>query len=463
MRLKRCSLSNSETEPENDVQETNKPLNSDKSANNVSCQNAGRVQTRSSNKAYRNSTTNRAVKQSIRRDMKEDKGKHGQKETKRKGRNAEKAVVERTDEKNAKSKGNEPVRRQTRKRAKLDPESSDTMHTKEKSDKDSNAEEGIKMKILIGEEDNVEADSQYTEMKDKLVKENNIGTQNIKTERTDINVKAEIGGHHETFEDFIDCFSETESDLIGKKKSITESVKMDINKIEDDSIKNYSCKFCSKNFRTKALVIGHALAVHSDRQFRCKLCSEVFTGKAAILKHVRTHESKIQHFPINEDKGQHSSIRKTGNVPRPFSGTNCGVCGVEIKNREQLREHFKIHNNKRVKCDECEKLFRDKYSLQRHKIVTHSTEKNVKCDQCNKVFKLRDNMILHKKRFHERHFECEICGTKQPTVYTLKKHVEKVHEKKNLIVCDLCGEGFVYPYRFKVRFRKPDIFNRLHS
>ena len=383
--------------------------------------------------------------------MKEDKGKQGQKETKRKGRNAEKAVVEHTDEKNAKSKGNKPVRRQTRKRARLDPKSSDTMHTKKKSDKDFDAEEGIKMEILESEEDNVKVDSQYTEMKNKLVKENDIGTQNIKTESTDINVKAEICGQYETFEDFIDCVAETERDLIRKKKGSTDSVKSD-NKIEnDDFIQHFACKFCSKKFRTKALVIGHALAVHSDRQFRCKLCSEVFTGKAAILKHVRTHESKIQH-PINADKGQHSSIRKIGNAPRPFSETKCGVCGVETKNREQLREHFKIHNNKRVKCDECEKLFRDKYSLQRHKIVTHSTEKNVKCDQCNKEFKLRDNMILHKKRFHERHFECEICGTKQPTAYTLKKHVEKVHEKKNLIVCDLCGEGFVYPYRFKVRF-----------
>ena len=361
-----------------------------------------RVQTRLSNRRSSNKAEKRTCIQdkfNSNKEIKEKKGKQNKIEAQRKEKSADKIPILNNKERNEKASGpSKIVRSQARKRAKLEPKSNEAMHSKENSVK-----AGIEMQIHASQEENFE-EKVYTEMENieerlytemKGIKGNGLRTQSTESESMDITVKSNTERKCEKIEDL-------EMEFVSDCDFIV--TKQDGNDIKD---------------------------------------------KEAIFKHDRT----IHHIQINEDKNQHSNINKTGETPRAFLELKCGICGLEAKNRADFREHlFKVHNNKRVKCDQCERPFRDSYALRRHKIVKHSTDKNVKCDVCNKVFKLHDNMILHRQRFHERRFACEICGANQPTAYTLKKHVEMVHEKKNLFVCDICGEGFIYAHRFRVRY-----------
>lgn len=55
---------------------------------------------------------------------------------------------------------------------------------------------------------------------------------------------------------------------------------------------------------------------------------------------------------------------------------------------------------KMFSCDECEKKFRQKRDLARHK-YTHTGEKPFSCDTCGKKFARKDKMRIH-MRAHKK-------------------------------------------------------------
>ena len=48
---------------------------------------------------------------------------------------------------------------------------------------------------------------------------------------------------------------------------------------------------------------------------------------------------------------------------------------------------------KNFKCDECDKSFGEKATLEKHISAVHRNEKNFKCDQCGKYFSLKQKFI----------------------------------------------------------------------
>ena len=221
----------------------------------------------------------------------------------------------------------------------------------------------------------------------------------------------------------------------------------------EDRVKPYFCKLCDKLFVTPSMVIRHVRGVHaSDTPYQCKECEKQFKDKDSVLKHVRIHRVKTHSCDMcGKSFVDDYRLRNHKKTHEKSTVYQCDICRSEFKDRTEYRQHLSSeHGKMKLKCEECGSLFRDGFSLRRHVIVKHTSEKTVKCDICLKAFKLKDNMLLHKRRFHEAKYSCEICGTKQPSLSTLKKHKEVVHEKKNKLICDICGKTFMYRHRFKV-------------
>ncbi len=66
------------------------------------------------------------------------------------------------------------------------------------------------------------------------------------------------------------------------------------------------------------------------------------------------------------------------------------------------------------KCEDCDKVYNKKHSLQKHKRVKHSTIESLQCAKCEKYF-------VNK--------------------YSLKDHLRLVHPSK-LQFCTFCGSSF---------------------
>ena len=82
-----------------------------------------------------------------------------------------------------------------------------------------------------------------------------------------------------------------------------------------------------------------------------------------------------------------------------------------------------------LKCEVCEKLFREKSKLSRHMFV-HTGERPHKCGHCEKAFSVDYNLKTH-LRIHtgEKPFKCKFssCGRNFSQSGNLKSHLVTQH------------------------------------
>lgn len=92
-------------------------------------------------------------------------------------------------------------------------------------------------------------------------------------------------------------------------------------------------------------------------------------------------------------------------------------------------------------CDDCEAVFNNISSLNRHKII-HTGEKYFECDICHKVYTLKENLKCH-KRIHTgvKPYQCNVCNSAFLQKSHLKSHHARNHsgEKQK---CDRCKKSY---------------------
>ena len=96
--------------------------------------------------------------------------------------------------------------------------------------------------------------------------------------------------------------------------------------------------------------------------------------------------------------------------------------------------------NTAFQCNQCGKLFRDKYNRKRHEVVIHSTKgtssqhtvnKIFKCNICNKKYKLQRYLLAHQQKHHKSDLKCLLCPERFASANQLKLHVKLQHNNNN--------------------------------
>jgi len=81
---------------------------------------------------------------------------------------------------------------------------------------------------------------------------------------------------------------------------------------------------------------------------------------------------------------------------------------------EHLQSHSQTFMGKTSPCEICGKLLKNKYSLKAHVEAVHEKKKGGEfaCDMCGKILKSKASLDYHKRSVHtqEYPFRCEICG-----------------------------------------------------
>jgi len=145
----------------------------------------------------------------------------------------------------------------------------------------------------------------------------------------------------------------------------------------------------------------------------CHMCDYATNGKSDLTKHLAVH-----------------------GIGDRFK---CDQCDKHFATKCSLQKHIKCHSSNRQKCNQCGKTYATEKTLTQHILIIHS-EKRLKCDECEKVFSTIARLNLHKKSIHVlKSFKCDQCKFRSKTNWELKRHINIVHNVcADLYNCDLC-------------------------
>ena len=167
----------------------------------------------------------------------------------------------------------------------------------------------------------------------------------------------------------------------------------------------------------------------ADGKVSCKLCGKIFNFEI----HLKNHLKYIHHQKM---------------IPEP-----------EMIKNEQIKNEPKKKSSAGLKCEKCQRIFRNENVLKKHdlhcnKTVTTNAElkpKNdmTKCEICQKNF-LKKFINIHMETMHSGHQEptpkeksseitCTKCKEILPNVKLLERHMYTFHQSK---ICHICDKKF---------------------
>ena len=220
---------------------------------------------------------------------------------------------------------------------------------------------------------------------------------------------------------------------------------------------NYNCDICELTFQNKARFNEHKRNVHLEREINCHICRKN-VKKLRLTYHLKTaHRSKTYECIIcGKSLASLSGLQTHEESHRNSSNQNkCDMCDKTLVSVVNLKRHIKqIHEKseklfpaakikipaKKSKCTLCSKevVYMDSH------LKTHSINEKVKCEACEKIFKNYSGLSVHEKRVHgsKHKLKCNVCDKTYFTVNVLKLHVLRAHDKKKTITCEVCNMKF---------------------
>lgn len=134
----------------------------------------------------------------------------------------------------------------------------------------------------------------------------------------------------------------------------------------------------------------------------------------------------------------------------------CPHCSVEFKCKQTFRFHLRniCYNEQQVdpekpedvkhcfRCDECDKAFKYKSTLDSHK----QTHNPLYCEVCMKLVRDSEALAMHKESHTP--FQCNQCEENFPVFKALHKHYIDVHNPTEPFTCPHCKTTFASLKRF---------------
>ncbi|KAJ8866914.1 hypothetical protein PR048_032776 [Dryococelus australis] len=214
----------------------------------------------------------------------------------------------------------------------------------------------------------------------------------------------------------------------------------------------FRCAKCKKFFRSLAEISTHFKRIHLNvKQSECQICFKKFFDDKALLVHIRNH---LDYRPFtcsfceatfysNRDMRAHKKIHEDLKLP-------CSKCGKVFRNAHLLNAHSRYHTGKcKYECASCGAAFVKKASLRDH-ITTHFATKAFTCEHCDKAFWSRRHLFRH-RQVHTENYKCELCGRVCHALPMFEKHVLTHLDKYN---CKNCGVEFTAVRKLQEHYKK---------
>lgn len=202
----------------------------------------------------------------------------------------------------------------------------------------------------------------------------------------------------------------------------------------------FPCDLCNKCYGRTSHLWKHVNRVHKGHEdVTCPYCLKTSASK----DHLATHISKIHRYePDSRKDGKDSRQFKTEEVSLHY----CEKCNKGFHKRYLLRRHMKGCQNYRkdpgallTRCRACERIFKDRASLQKHIENHHST---YTCHLCNETITSKLGIMTHNRVKHMDHpdLTCNFgsCRKLFRTKEDLESHRKDHRYLTSAIVFNIC-------------------------
>ena len=235
---------------------------------------------------------------------------------------------------------------------------------------------------------------------------------------------------------------------------------------------NPTCGICFKTFTYKDNLKRHLLNIHEEKKkVPCENCDKFFSCKDYLKQHYnQSHLNNPKSAKVHQESTKIECnfcgkmvfyLKAHIKNCHEDNMVKCPKCEKDIRSRN-VKKHFKsncqnrdsqlnlkMHMKKeqkavtmkkliKVKCSVCEK---NVINLEKHKFTCRAVKRNVKphkCDNCEKSFKHRHHLTRHKKIVHGhkkvvhdkiQDHKCNLCGKEFRSTDSIKRHISEVHDK----------------------------------
>ncbi|CAG0885880.1 unnamed protein product, partial [Cyprideis torosa] len=137
----------------------------------------------------------------------------------------------------------------------------------------------------------------------------------------------------------------------------------------------FSCEKCPKIFKSRSGFCSHQ-DVHCEIELLCDICHATFTTKDRHRRHMSMHiNSRVcTHCgkAFKENYIRHlRSCKKEIKYTCEKQDEDGNICGRVFSRSDHLKQHINSHQKDNYECGVCQKRFKWKISLNRHKKRKH--------------------------------------------------------------------------------------------
>ena len=160
---------------------------------------------------------------------------------------------------------------------------------------------------------------------------------------------------------------------------------------------------------------------------KCPHCEKEFKHKAALTWHLKVHNEVLESrcdakFTRKDNLSQHQQrVHKIVNLnvdilKKTTKDFVCKMCGQKFgKDRLKFEVHLlhkacrneeesiEVNDDERYQCDQCDKTYAEKNSLNRHCEWKHRGKaRDLKCQVCEASYQHKSSLLRHVKKNHPK-------------------------------------------------------------
>ncbi|KAL4717937.1 hypothetical protein ACJJTC_001355 [Scirpophaga incertulas] len=206
--------------------------------------------------------------------------------------------------------------------------------------------------------------------------------------------------------------------------------------------------------------------VDNELHYCCYVCKETFDTNEECQKHVLDCKKENGNIPYDPTRVCFVEKRiKCEECPKLFKfkknylkhcnnehskapdSVSCTQCHVRCPNEKMLAEHIEeTHNRTVYECEHCGKRFVRRAHVLRHMSQIGCDGSNISvypCDICGAKFTRKDNLVVHLRYQHilRNVFTCKHCTYGTKNLSKLIKHWQETHLHPAKYECDICGKA----------------------